>query len=166
MNTDRAALLGQPNNMVLHVLTSCHHQVSDFICNDHNERESPRNSLPFLLRLRLQAFHQLLFGQLVIATDMTHTGTGQQAVTFFHFFNGPGQDRFSLLHFGNDRMHKMRQSPIARQFDHFRIDHQHPNFIRTTSHQDRTDNGIQAHTFTGTGPPSDQQVRHGRQVKR
>ena len=77
---------------------------------------------------------------------------------------GPLEDAGRLLHVGDDGMHQVRQGLVRRQFDHLRVDHQHSNLIGPAGHQHRDNNGVETDTLAGTGPSSDQQVRHARQI--
>ena len=61
-------------------------------------------------------------------------------------------------------MHQMGKSAVAAQFDHLGIDHQHPHFVRPFGHQQRADDGVQAHALARPGAAGDQQVRQRGQV--
>ena len=150
--------------MLFHLFASRHHHVCNFVRHNHDERQVEWDALSFFVGLRLKAIHQFFFTELVVAHDMTDARFGQQRVPLFHFFHCPCQNRFGLPHVSNHRMHEVWQSPVTTQFDHLGVDHQHPNFVRTSRHEHGSDDGIQANAFTGSGSAGDQQVRHGGKV--
>ena len=90
---------------------------------------------------------------------MPYSCPSQQFVTFLHLVDRPCQNRFGFAHVDNDWVHQVRKPGVAAQFDHLRVDHQHPHFIRSPSHQDGRDDRVQANAFAGTGSPGDEQVR-------
>ena len=111
--------------------------VGHLVGHNHDERQLLRNRRPLFLVLGLKALHQLFFAELVVAADVSHASAGEQRVAFFHFLDGPGQNRLGLAHVGHDRVHQMRQGFIRAQLDHLRIDEQHPHFVGPSRHQDR-----------------------------
>jgi thiamin-phosphate kinase len=84
---------------------------------------------------------------LVVTGDVTHSGSSQQSISLFHLVDRPGQNGFGFSHVGDNRMHQVGQTTIAAQFDHLRIDHQHPNFIGSSCHEYRADDRVQTNAF-------------------
>ena len=58
----------------------------------------------FLLAVRVDAAHDLVEGQLVVAGDVPHPRPVQQVVALLHLVHGPGQDRLGLLLVLDDRV--------------------------------------------------------------
>ena len=143
MNSDRAAFLGQANNVLFDVFSGRHHQVRHLVGHDHDEREIRWNFGALRIRLRLQAIHNFFFAHLVVRRHMSHAGARQQRVALFHFIHGPRQNRFGLSHIGYDGVHQVGQACVTTQLHHFRIDHDHAHFIRSPGHQNRCDDRVQ-----------------------
>ena len=91
---------------------------------------------------------------------MSDADTGQQRITLFHLFNGPGQNGFRFSHVRDHGVHQVRKLSIAAELNHLGVNHQHADLIRSTGHQDGRDDGIQTNTFTCPGSTCDQEVRH------
>ena len=129
-----AAFLSETDNVLLDFLSGGHHEVCQFVGHNDNEWQVKGNRFLFVFACWFQPLHQLLFAQLVVDADVSHTSSGQQFVTFFHFLNSPGQNCLGFTHIGHHGMHQVRQGFIATQFDHFRVNHQHANFIGSAHH--------------------------------
>ena len=128
--------------MLLHFFTGRHHQVGHFVGHNHDEGEMLGNFGPFFVRFRLNPLPQFFIAKLIENADMTHTGTSQQSVAFFHFINGPTQNGLGLFHVGNHRVHQVRQAFVRAKFDHFGVDHQHFDFVGSTGHDHRKNDGV------------------------
>ena len=159
-----ATFLCQSNDVLLNIFACRHHQVCHFIRDNHDEWQFFRYISGRVGLIDLQTPHDLISPQIIETVDMTNTHFGKQRVPLFHFFDGPRQNRFRLLHVGDHWMHQVGQTPVATQFDHFGVDHQHPHLIRPAAHQHRCDDGIETNALTGTCPTRNQQVGHLRQV--
>ena len=117
------------------------------------------NHLGFLIGLGSKSLTKFVASELVVARDMPNPGPSEQRIAILHLVDGPSQNRFGLAHVGHDGVHQVRQSRIAAEFDHLRVDHQHAHFVRSSCHQDRTDDGVQANAFSRAGSTRDKQVR-------
>ena len=107
MNSDRPAFLGQTDNVLLNLFASGHHQIGDFVGDDHDEWQAFGHVL-CLATCGGQPLLKFFFAQLVVASDMANTGLSQECVTLFHFIDGPGQDGFGFTHVGDDGVHQVR----------------------------------------------------------
>ena len=117
------------------------------------------NHLGFLIGLGSKSLTKFVASELVVARDMPNPGPSEQRIAILHLVDGPSQNRFGLAHVGHDGVHQVRQSRIAAELDHLRVDHQHAHFVRSSCHQDRTDDGVQANAFSRAGSTRDKQVR-------
>ena len=150
--------------MLFHVLARSHHHVRDFVRDDYDEGELFRNGVDFFLGNRSDLVQNVLAIHVVVGSHMPDTNFRKQLVTFVHFFNRPRKHGFGFTHVRDDRVHQVRQRSVAAQFDHLRVDHQHADFVWTSSHQDRADDRVQTNGLTGTSSTSDQKVRQRGQV--
>ena len=164
MDPDRPAFLGESDDMLLDLFAGGHHHVGDFVSHDHDEREVERNACTLFVRFRLQAIHQLFFAQLVVTCDVPHASFCEKRVSLFHFFNSPGEDCLGLAHIGDHRVHQVRESSIPTELHHFGVNHQHADFVGTSSHQHGRDDGVQANALTCTCATRDQKVGHRGEV--
>lgn len=60
----------------------------------------------------------------------------------------------------------MRNAVKRREFDFFRVNQQKLHFIGMGTHEQRTDDRVDADGLTGTGRARDQKVRHAIEVVR
>ena len=164
VDADRAAFLGQADDVLFHFLAGGHHHVGDFVGHNDDERQLLRNGRPRRVVLRLQAAPQFFLAQLVEVADMADAGAGQERVPLLHLFHPPRQDRLGLLHVRDNGVHEVGQAAVTAEFDHLRVDHDHPHLVGTARHQDRRDDRVQAHALARPGSARDQQVRQGGQV--
>ena len=109
MDTNRPALLGQPNDVLLDLLARGHHHVGDLVRDHHDERHSRRNGVGLFLAFRVDPLEQFRAAQGVVLREVPDAGSGQQGITLFHLVDRPGEDCLGLLHVGDDRVHQMRQ---------------------------------------------------------
>ena len=160
VDTHCPTFLCQSNDVLLNIFACRHHQVCHLISDNHNEWQFFRH-IPGRIRLiDFQTTHDLFSTQIIKAVDMTNPNFGQKRVPLFHLSDGPRQNRFSLPHIGDHGMHQVWQTPIATQFDHFGVDHEHPHLVWPAAHQHRGDDSVEAHTLTRTCPTGNQQVGH------
>ena len=150
--------------MLFDVFAGSHHQISHFVSNNHDEGEFFRDVSSLVFIINLQPTQHFIASKIVEAIDVPDSRFSQQRISFLHFVNGPRQDGFRLFHVCDHWMHQVRQPPIATEFNHFGVDHQHPHFVRPTAHQDRSDNRVQTNTLTGARSTSDQEVWHFREI--
>ena len=164
VDADRAALLGQADDVLFDFLSGGHHHVGDFVGHDDDERQLFGNRRPGGVVFGLQAAPQFLLAQLVVVADVADAGAGEQRVALLHLFHTPRQDRFGLLHVRDDRMHEMGQAAVSAELNHLRVDHDHPHLVGAAGHQDRRDDGVQTDAFAGASAARDEQVGQGGQV--
>ena len=91
-------------------------------------------------------------------------GPGQQVIPLLHLLHRPGEDRLGLAHVGHHGVHQVRQALVRAEFDHFRVDHQHADFVGPAGHEHRDDDRVQADALARARPAGDQQVRQRGQV--
>ena len=108
MDTDRPALLRQPNDMALDLLAGRHHHVGDLVGNHHDIRHRGGDGGCLFVGLRPHPLEQLVAAELVVLREVPHANAGEHRIAFLHLVDRPGQNRLRLLHVGDDRMHQMR----------------------------------------------------------
>ena len=165
VDADGPALLGQPDDVLLDLLACRHHHVGDLVGDHHDVRHRRGNRGSLFVGLEIEPLEQLLAAKLVVLREMPHAHLGEHGISLFHLLDGPGEDRLRLLHVGHHRVHEMRQRLVGRQFDHLRVDHQHPHLVGPPCHQHRHDDRVQADALARAGAAGDQKVGQARHVE-
>ena len=89
-----------------------------------------------------------LLNFLVETLDIAHAHVREQAVAFFHFRHTPIQRLCGFFHVGNHRREQMGNAFIHRQFQHFRVDHNHAHFFGRSFKQHGNNHAVYANRFT------------------
>ena len=161
MDSDRARLLSESNDVTFHVLAGGHHHVGHFVGNDHDVWHGGGDQIGFVrVGVDVELPQHFVLAEFVVAVEMPHTAASQQVVTLFHFVHGPTENGFGLFHVGDDRVHQVRDAAVRRELDHLRVDHQHLHLIRTAAQQDRQDQRVETDALARSRPTGNQEVRH------
>ena len=67
---------------------------------------------------------------LVEAGQVAHADRAHQLVAALHLRHAPAQAVGGLLHVGDDRRQQVRDALVDAEFQHLRVDHQHPHVLR------------------------------------
>mmetsp|Transcript_28640 Transcript_28640/g.53986 ORF Transcript_28640/g.53986 Transcript_28640/m.53986 type:complete len:276 (+) Transcript_28640:2586-3413(+) len=106
------------------------------------------------------SFGQRICDTAVVPVDVAHAHFGHLAIALFHLAHDPFESHNRLFGVGHNRGQQMRDAVIYRQFQHFRVNHDHAAVIRRQTIQQRQDHRVDRNGFTRTGGPCNQQVRH------
>ena len=96
----------------------------------------------------------------VEAVDVAHADLRHLAVAVLHLAHGPFQRDDGLLRIGDDGRQQMRDAVIDGQFEHLRVDHDQPAFLRRHAVEQRQDHGVDGDRLARAGGAGDQHVRH------
>ena len=88
----------------------------------------------------------------------------ENLVAFLHFINQPTEREQNLFRIGHDRKDKMRQRVVHLHLDHFRIDHNEAQFLRSKTKEHARDKRVDADALAAPGRAGDEQVRHLREI--
>ncbi|MCW0460576.1 hypothetical protein NB717_001644 [Xanthomonas sacchari] len=167
-----AGLLRQARDQLFDLLADDHHHVGEFVDEDDDERQRvqrPRRLGQVRVGLE-QRVHQRLPGVLrvldllVEAGQVAHADRAHQLVAALHLRHAPAQAVGGLLHVGDHRRQQMRDALVDAQFEHLRVDHQHPQVLGRGLVQQAQHHRVDRHRLARAGGTGDQQVRHARQV--
>ena len=172
MHAGRTRFLCQPRDELFHLLADDHHHVGKFVDKHHDKRQRLQRRRRFVeIRVGLeQRVHHRLAGVdgilhfLVEAGQIAHAHCAHQFVAPLHFRHAPTQAIGGFLHVGDNRCQQMRNALIHRQFQHLRVDHQHPHVFGRSLVQQRKHHRVDRHRLARTGGAGDQQMRHARQI--
>jgi len=141
--------LRQPYQAVFGLLGGRHHQVGQFVHQQHDARQGRLTA----------AFHLFVVGQ-----QIARVGFFQQAVAAVHFHQHPAQRGQHALELHFHPPQQVRQAVETHQLDHLGVEHDQPQIVgRVVEHQAGGQRG-DAHRLTRTGGAGDEHVRHARQV--
>ena len=134
VNTDRAALLRQTDDVPLDVFARRHNHIRHFVGDNDDARHRFRERRPFLFVARLQALALRRFRHRVEFAEFAGADGGENLVSLLHLLDGPFENRLGLLHIDDDRVHQVRNRFVRAQLDHFRVDHNQLHLFRRTRH--------------------------------
>ena len=172
VDAGRTCLLCQARNELFDLLADDHHHVGEFVDEDDNERQRfqrPRRFTQFRVRLEQRVHHRLagvlgILDLLVEAGQVAHAHRAHQFVAALHLGHAPAQAVGGLLHVCDHRRQQMRDALIDAQFEHLRVDHQHPQFLVRGLEQQAQHHRVDRHRLARTSGTGHQQVRHARQI--
>ena len=170
--------MGQTLNTSFDLFARYHHQVGHFVHDDHDIGDRfgceflglEHRIAGFIIKAGLHGprehltFGKRLFHTTVVAIDVAHAHFRHLAVALFHLGHDPFERHNGLLGIGDNRRQKMRDTVIDAQFQHLRVDHDHPAFFRRKLVKKAQDHGVDRNRFARPGRPCNQQVRHLGQV--
>ena len=170
--------LRQPLNRRLDLLARNQHQVGDLVDHHDDERQGRQiKDLLFMdrfacfgIKSRLDTARQhLAFGPrlgdaLVVAGNVADTELRHVAIAVLHFPNRPFQRRDRFCRLGDDRAQQMRDSVIDRQFQHLRVDKDHPAGLGRVPVEKRQDHRVDADRLSRAGGSGDKKMRHPCQI--
>ena len=178
MNAAGPRHLRQPLDAGLDFLACNHHQVGHLIDDDNDIGD--RNRLEFVrLEHRIAGFlvepgldralEHLALGQrlahpAIVAFDVAHAHAGHLAIALFHLAHDPFQGDDGLLGVGDNRRQQVRNAVIDAEFQHLRVNHDHPAFFRRQLVQQGQDHRVDRHRLARSGRTGNQQVGHLCQV--
>ena len=120
MNASGARFLGEAGNLLLDGFAFGHHQVGQFVDNDHNHRQFfQRFGFVGIQTERIEQGFACGFGIfdfLVETVQIAYPGVREQAVAFFHFGHTPVQCLSRFAHIGNDGAEQVRNAVVNAQF--------------------------------------------------
>ena len=145
MDAGGARHLRQPADLPLDVLGGGHHQVGQFIDDEHDVGQ------------RLSAF--LFAHRRVVGVDVAHAEVAEKLIAIIHLHQQPGQRTHHLLDVGDHLAVEVRDAVVAGQLDHFGIDHHEAQAFRAMLHQQAGDDRVDANRLARTGCAGDQHVR-------
>ena len=127
--------LCQPGDELFHLLADDHHHVGKFVDEHHDERQRLQRRRRFVeigIGLEQRVHHRLagvdgILHFLVEASQIAHAHRTHQLVAALHFRHAPTQAVGGFLHVCHDRRQQVWDALIHRQFQHLRVDHQHPH---------------------------------------
>ena len=148
MNARRPGQLGQPADVLFHILLANHHQVGQLINDNHNPGHG--------LLSRPQ--------DIVVSFQVAHAPLGEFVIPLHHLRHSPGQRRGCLVGIVHHRQQQMRNAVIALKLHHLGVHQNHLDLVRTRPEQQAVDNRIDAYGFTGSRGAGNQHMGHLRQV--
>ena len=160
MDADGPALLCQSDDVLLDLLAGGHHHVSDLVGDDDDKRHRRGDRRRLLVGLRSDPLDELVAAERVVVGEVADAHLCQEGVALLHLLHRPGEDRLRLLHVGDDRVHEMGERLVGRQFDHLRVDHQHPHLVGAAGHDHREDERVETHALARAGPTGDEEMGH------
>ena len=160
--------LRQAGNLLLHFFAFHHHQIGQFINDDHDVRQFFQGFW-FIGReaewveQRFVGFTSGLYF-VIKACQLAHAHVCEQAVATLHFGHAPIEGIGSLLHVGHDRREQMGDTFIYRQFQHFRVYHDEAHFFGRGLVEHGQNHGIDGNRFARTRGACHQNVGHFAQI--
>ena len=139
------AHLGQPHQGMFHFGPADHHQVGQFVHNQHDEGQG-------------------VFGLGVVAGNVAGVDFRHLLVAAVHFPHQAFQHGADFIHIGDDRQDQMGDAVERRQFHLLGVNHQHPQLVGRLGHQERGDDGVDADAFAAAGGAGNHHVRQGGQI--
>ena len=115
MNARGTRLLRDSDDRFFCCATILHHQVSELINDDHNERQ------PIVL----------IFATLIICGDVSRASFGEEAVAVLHLEDRPAQCGGRFLGFCDHRDEQVRQAVISGELNALRINKDETEILRS-----------------------------------
>ena len=144
MNAGRTSQLRQTTDQSLDLFWGDHHQVRQFVDNNHDGGQ--------VLQRRVAV--RYAFGtQLAIPLQVAHIHLGENAIAFLHLGRRDLEQAHHFIDFGDDWGQQVRDAVVHVQFHHFRVDHQHAHVLGGGLHEKTANDGIEAHAFPRAGSP-------------
>ena len=97
--------------------------------------------LPERIEKRLTGL-RCIFHFAVVASEVSDTQRGQQAVSAFHFGHTPAQCICGLFHVGNNRRQQVRDAVVDAEFQHLGVDHNETYIFRPRLQQHAQQHGV------------------------
>ncbi len=89
VNAHGPTLLSEPAEMEFDVLAAGHHQVGQFVDDDHNVGQVRRDLEFLFFGLRGEALIDFFLAEPIESGDVADTGLGEQLIPLVHFLCGP-----------------------------------------------------------------------------
>ena len=134
MQTRRPGFLRNPRNQFFHLFTHHHHQIRQFIDDDHNRGQFFQRFRRIRGNTEWIRDQDFIFRRLsdfaVVARQIAHPQMRHQFIATFHFIHRPIQGMASMFHVRHHRGQQMRNAFIHRHFQHFRVDQNQTHILR------------------------------------
>ena len=147
MDAGGAAQLGQAHQLLLDLQAAGHHQVGQFVHDQHQEGHR-------------------LGGLGVVAGDVADSLFLHELVASGHLVDEAAQGGLHLVRLHDHGHHQVRDAVERRELNTLGVNHDHPQLVRRAGHQQGRDQRVDADALAGPGCARDEQVGHGCQVQR
>ena len=149
VDADRARLLREPDDRVLHLGGRDHHQVGELVdhAQDVRKRRLPGGG-----------------AGAVQLDDVARARLLHHLVAALHLADQVREHVRRHARHGHDRREQVRDVLVVVQLDALRVDQHHADLVRGGAQQDRRQHRVHAARLARAGGAGDQQVRHLREV--
>ncbi len=156
--------LSEPRDLPFDFFAFLHHEVRQFVNNDHDERQFLQGGVFNGFKAFRQGsvrFLILVFAdKSVVFRDVAHAERFKKLIALVHFIDSPKQRVARQIHIRHHGVHKVGQAVIHGKFHPFRVDQQHLHFMGLRLVEYAQNNGIEAHAFSRARRSRHEQMGH------